>query len=108
MDKINRALLDIDDIRSRQQSMERKLSPIVIEGKKSNGGISFGVIEASHTALVVSFEGGNGTLTFNGVTVGEGISPIVAAVNGTGELVLEGIIVSARALVLGAKVKTGA
>ncbi|MCH5158924.1 MAG: hypothetical protein J1F33_07000 [Clostridiales bacterium] len=102
MDKINRALLDIDDIRSRQQSMERKLSPVVLEGKKSSGYVSLGRVEARGAALVVTFEGGDAKLVFNDVTVAEGFSPIVAVVSGVGELILEGIINNARALVLGA------
>lgn len=103
MDKINRALLDIDDIRSRQQSMERKLSPVIIDGEKTDGDMSFGKLDARAAALVVTFEGGNARLVFNGETVGEGFSPIVAVIDGSGELYLEGIINNARALVFGAK-----
>ena len=102
MDKINRVILDVEEMRLAQTALERKIKPLVIEGKKSGDGITFGSLDASSAAVTVTFDGGSAELTFNGATVGSGINPIIAVISGRGELRLIGADV-ARALVIGAK-----
>lgn len=103
MDRINRALLDVEEIRSRQEAMERKVIPCVIEGKPDGGGVSFGTLDGKNAATIVVFDGQSCTLTFNGVTAAEGASPLVAVISGKSELRLNGNVSAARALIIGAR-----
>ena len=103
MDKINRTLLDVEEIRSRQEAVERKLLPVVIDGSVSGGGMSFGTVEGKNAAVIIAFDGANAALTFNGVAVADGKNPLVAVISGKGELRLTGNVSKARALIIGAK-----
>lgn len=107
MDKINRTLLGIEDIRLRQDAVERKVIAFTADGEEVGGETSFGILDGKNAALVVAFDGGQATLTFCGETAASGASPLVAVISGKGELKLIGNVGNARALVIGAKrVKT--
>lgn len=107
MDKINRTLLGIDDIRLRQEAVERKVFAFTADGEKSGHGMTFGVFDAKNAALVVAFDGGEAKLEFCGEVIASGCAPLVAVVSGKGELFLSEPMKNARALVIGAKrVKT--
>ncbi len=102
MDKINRTLLSLEDIKLRQDVVERKTFAFTVDGEKTSNGALFGVLDGKNVALIVVFDGEQATLDFNGA-VTSGASPLVAVVSGKGELCLTGTVKNARALVIGAK-----
>ncbi|MCM1368003.1 MAG: hypothetical protein NC184_04250 [Roseburia sp.] len=112
MDKINRALLGVEDnsvrIEAVRALLKRSTGATVLSGVTATAGgtsyTTFGTVAVSQGAAVIAvFDGGSCSLDFAGKQIATRSSPIVGVLPvGTGELKLSAARSNALALVLGA------
>ncbi len=112
MDKLTRTLSVVEDHSAKLKILDgmiaRFAKTLALVGTASGGVTSFGSVSVtSPSAVIVTFDGAAGTLSFGGVRVAYGESPLVGILDAKeGELALD-IEVPATALVMGnASIKT--
>lgn len=106
MDKALRALSMVQTQSDELDRLRARIRSVLLEGTVGVGEIVFGTLRASiGCPVIVTFDGAACALMFDGKTVAEGASPIIAVLpSGTGELKLDRVRNNARALVTGAGV----
>lgn len=111
MDKINRALLGVEDNSARIEAvcarLKRSTGAAVRTGDAASASgtsyTSFGTVSAPQGAAVIAvFDGASCELRFGGKSVASRSSPIVGVIVGSGELKLSAVRSNARALIIGA------
>ncbi len=101
MEKLNRALLSLEDNTARIETIARRATSTVITGTAGGGVTSFGTMKADGGAVVIAFDGAACDLSFVGTTVASGTSPLFAKLTGSGELKLNGERGNARGIAFG-------